>query len=170
MNEVWKVIESASGYSVSSLGRIRNDQTGLVMKERRNPEGYCFAALRSLGRRRDVSVHRLVAAAFIDNPEDKPCVNHIDGNKSNNSVNNLEWCTKSENSKHSFAVGLQSTVGELHPRAKLGEAKVRVMRRCAELGLRNIDIASWFGVNPITASAAIHGRNWGHVSHGGPLA
>lgn len=73
-------------------------------------------------------VHRLVAEAFIDNPDNLPQVNHIDANKKNNNVNNLEWCTFSENQLHAYKNGLNSNAGERNPAHKLNENDVRYIR------------------------------------------
>lgn len=72
--------------------------------------GYHEVALTENGKTRWYLTHRLVAMAYIPNPDDLPFINHIDGNKLNNNVDNLEWCTRSDNAKHSFANGLQDNV------------------------------------------------------------
>ena len=105
MNEEWKKIEDFPNYSVSNLGRVRNDRTGKILKPGKNRCGYRQVIL-SQGhcKSRVFSVHRLVADAFILNPENKPELNHIDGDPSNNQVDNLEWCNRSENILHSYRV------------------------------------------------------------------
>lgn len=99
----WKLIDGFGGtYSVSNYGEVRNNRTGKLMKPRKNEKGYLRIGLTKNGKQKCMRVHRLVAQAFIPNPENKPEVNHIDFNKENNCVNNLEWVTCKENSDHSF--------------------------------------------------------------------
>lgn len=93
--EIFKKIEGFNGYSISNLGTVRNDKTGKFLKFFKKREGYLQV---QLGKKNNpLYVHRLVANAFIPNIYQKPQVNHIDGNKQNNCVNNLEWCTAREN-------------------------------------------------------------------------
>lgn len=118
MQEIWKPVPGYEGYyEVSSLGRIRSidrctknrwgSETfhrSQVMKCRIFKNGYAHVKLTKDGKRYEPSVHRLVAIAFIPNPNELPQVNHIDGDKANNTVQNLEWCTGSENQLHSRRV------------------------------------------------------------------
>ena len=99
--EIWKSIEETNGkYQVSSWGRIRNAETGKILKPYENKKGYLKVGL-SVGRRSEKKrVNRLVATAFIENPNNLPQVNHKDGNKQNNSVSNLEWVTNEQNAEH----------------------------------------------------------------------
>lgn len=107
MEEVWKHIKGYEGkYQVSNLGRIKSFykcKDGKVIKPLSNTNGYLYIAL-SKGNRnyKRLLIHRLVAETFIPNLDNKPQVNHIDGNKHNNAVSNLEWVTGSENQIHSY--------------------------------------------------------------------
>lgn len=99
--EIWKDIEGYDGiYEVSSWGRVKNSRTGRVLKAGKDIYGYLFVNVYKNGKRTNYKVHRLVAQAFIPNPQNKPQVNHIDENKENNYVENLEWCTAKENNNH----------------------------------------------------------------------
>lgn len=100
MNEVWKSIDDR--YSVSNFGNVKSNYANKerILKPHKNHDGYLMVDLRSPGKRRGISVHRLVAQAFIPNPNNLPQVNHRDEDKTNNHVDNLEWCTNEYNSNY----------------------------------------------------------------------
>lgn len=113
MSEVWKPIEGYEGiYEVSSLGRVRSlERTLIDNKGRRHPvpsrilkpkndRGYCKVFLCDLNKRKECFVHRLVAQAFLPNPNNYPVINHKDENPHNNHVDNIEWCTISYNTRY----------------------------------------------------------------------
>ena len=106
--EVWMPINDYDNYEISSLGNVRNSNTCRILKLT-NQGGYLFTGLSKNCSVKTYSVHRLVALAFIDNPENKPQVNHKDKNRSNNNVSNLEWATASENNIHRSINVIQTT-------------------------------------------------------------
>lgn len=105
--EIWKDIEGYEGlYQVSNLGRVKSKlRKGRILKPI-NTKKYYSVILCKNSTTKEIYVHRLVAYAFIPNPQNKPFINHIDGNKQNNYVENLEWCTQSENCRHAYKIGL----------------------------------------------------------------
>ena len=105
---MWKKINingQETNYSVSDNGEVKNNITGRKLKPSIQ-QGYCHVGLTINGKVKRCRVHRLVANAFISNPYNKPFVNHIDGCRSNNNINNLEWCTLAENTQHAVRTGL----------------------------------------------------------------
>ena len=104
--EEWKDIEGYEGlYQVSNLGRVKSLNylhTGKeqILKNRLQNNNYLFVYLCKNSIKKNCSVHRLVAKAFLENPNNYPCVNHIDEDKTNNNINNLEWCTHKHNINH----------------------------------------------------------------------
>lgn len=108
-NEVWKNIPNYEKlYQASNLGRIRNKKTKNILKGV-DTKGYLRITISYKNERKIISKHRLIAMTFIPNPNNYPEVNHIDGNKHNNRVDNLEWCTRQQNAIHSIINGLQKT-------------------------------------------------------------
>lgn len=104
MDEVWKSIKDYDGlYEVSNLGRVRNCRTGRVLKPNKINNGYLQVGLYKDNVVKTYYVHRLVAEAFILNPNNKPQVNHKDKNPTNNRVENLEWCDCPYNINYSLA-------------------------------------------------------------------
>jgi HNH endonuclease/NUMOD4 motif/NUMOD1 domain len=102
MEEVWKSIQEYPNYEVSNTGLVKNIKTNKLLKLN-NTGGYQRISLKNNIKRNSLNIHRLVALAFIDNPLNKPDVNHKDKNKLNNNVNNLEWVTRQENNIHRWS-------------------------------------------------------------------
>lgn len=93
-------IEDYPNYSINESGTVINITTNKVLKWRKTLKGYCYVTLYKEGVPKNYFIHRLVALAFIPNPDNLPCVNHIDEDKTNNCVNNLEWCTQAYNNNY----------------------------------------------------------------------
>ena len=112
MEEQWKPVKGFENYQISNFGRVqsfsRKHRNGLILKPKVDRYGYETVCIGNLEGRKCPTIHRLVAMAFIDNPENKATVNHKDGIKANNIVDNLEWLTATENVQHSFATGLRN--------------------------------------------------------------
>ena len=98
--EQWATIDGYKNYQVSWWGRIRNSKTGRILKGIDNGHGYLRVVLCKKGRRTTCCIHELLAQEWIDNPLDKKCVDHIDGNPINNHWENLRWATCSENNRN----------------------------------------------------------------------
>jgi len=98
--ETFVKIEGFENYEVSNLGKVRNIKSGRIIKPSLNKNGYLRLWLYENNKKKYLYLHRIIATAFIDNSEEKPCVNHIDENKTNNDLSNLEWCTERENMIH----------------------------------------------------------------------
>ena len=107
---MWKKFiyeEKETDYSVSTEGEVRKDSTGYILSQS-SQQDYKFVGLLIDGHQKRMRVHRMVAMTFIDNPENKPYVNHINGNRADNNVENLEWVTPSENTQHAVETGLMN--------------------------------------------------------------
>lgn len=160
--EIWKEIEGFSNYMISSEGRVKS-AFGTIRKFTTTKKGYLKIGLIGDDKvRKKLSVHRLVAQAFILNTDSKPQVNHIDCNKSNNNVSNLEWCTNSENQKHAFKHGLQNNKGVNNPRAIFTMDDIRDIRRLREIGLTYLNIANMYNVGKTTIYKIINKETWNY--------
>ncbi|WP_052493601.1 NUMOD4 domain-containing protein [Levilactobacillus brevis] len=139
--EIWKDIPGfEKKYQVSNLGRIKSldrmrrkhHYPGRVLNttKRLTHDGYARVPIRDdFGKQHEYRVNKLVATVFIPNPKGKSSINHIDGNKLNNAVCNLEWVTRSENMKHAYLHGLKKPVtGTKNGNAKLTAEQVMTIR------------------------------------------
>jgi len=135
--ELWLTCEDIPKYEISNIGRVRNKRTKKLSCIRKEELGYLSFRYISEGKARNYKVHRLVAKAFIDNPENKPEVNHKDGCKDNNAAYNLEWVTRRENIIHGHITGLYNQKGSNNGRSKLSEEQVHLICQWFELSKEN---------------------------------
>lgn len=178
MKEEWKNIEGYEGlYQVSSKARVKSlerkskhHKGGIsILKERilkntLSVFGYCVVTLCDKTKRKTFKVHRLFAKQFIPNPYNKPCINHIDGDKANNSTQNLEWCTYSENNYHAYRTKLRiPSFGSNSGMAKLNEKKVLLIKKSHKEGVSNQIIGDKYHVSRRAISSIINGETWKHV-------
>jgi hypothetical protein len=171
--EVWKDIAGYEGiYQVSDAGRVRSvdrvNSQGAKLKGKprkliTDRDGYYVVGLTRNAVMRYHKVHRLVAAAFIPNPDNLPQVNHVEGNKSDNRACKLEWCTNQENIDHSVMVGSRDPVGESNGRARLSELDVVDIRWLKGLGMSISALAREYQVTRTNIRHIVTGRSWSHV-------
>ena len=103
MEEIWKIINNTNNmFSISNLGKIRNNKTGKILKTQKNKKGYHIVRVTVNQRKTTFRIHRLVAESFIPNPNNLPEVHHKDNNTYNSEVSNLQWCTRKENLNWSY--------------------------------------------------------------------
>lgn len=124
-----KEIKGFKDYYITEDGKVFSKKRNIYLSPFKKQGGYLRVSLFN-GKHNHKSIHRLVAEAFISNPNNYPEVNHIDGNKQNNNINNLEWCTPSQNQKHAFELGLQvKKYGEEHHNCKLNNDEIKLLKR-----------------------------------------
>lgn len=166
--EIFKKLDINQNYSISSLGRVRNDKTNKFLSPR-DLRGYKRIYIYVNGKATDLRIHRLVANAFIPNPNNKPQINHINGNRSDNCVTNLEWCTNAENQKHAYKIGLrdsksnsESARGVRNPNCKLSEQDVKDIKTKLEY-LTGIELAKQYNVATSTISNIKNNKKWKYL-------
>lgn len=174
--EVWENIKGFEGYyQVSNKGNVKSligwsgnryVKREKILKPRITKKGYLEVDLivKRKGIRKIAKIHRLVAEAFILNPFNKLQVNHIDGNKRNNVLENLEWCTNSENQIHAYQNNLQKN-HENHPKSKLTLEKAREIRKRVVVGEKSTGnsmaaLAKEFGVSNNTIKQIITNKTY----------
>jgi hypothetical protein len=165
-SETWRFVLGYEGlYEVSSKGRVRGMSNGQILSPQRDSRGYLVVCLSRNGVHRRFRVHRLVALAFLGLPPKGCEVNHKNGVRDDNRVENLEWASHSKNLRHAFRLGLcivHSLKGEEHPASKLTSAQVGEIRRLrGQVSERKL--ASYFGVSPSLISAIWLRKKWRHM-------
>lgn len=180
--EIWKQITIKNNrfkdfYEVSNLGRVRSWRRYLDRRRRDEPiilcqsydkAGYCSVVLCDRQERVNFKVHRLVAHEFISNFQNRPDVNHIDFDKKNNKLDNLQWVTKSENVMHSVRAGKWGDrSGEKNGANKWSEAQIRIIvAECNEGILFKKDVAKKYNMNSSHLSEILNGKRWKHLNLG----
>lgn len=169
-------IKGFTNYQVSSNGFVKSKKRVVliggfprVRKERIMNQfitryGYSFVRIvNDEGDAKNIFVHRIVASALISNPLSKPQVNHIDGNKLNNIISNLEWVTPSENQIHAYKAGLQNQNGTRNHMAKISENDVVNIRKMYASGMRCSAIAKIYGTGKSNIWSVATRKTWKHV-------
>ena len=177
-SETWLSIKGYEGlYEVSNLGNVRslskykNNQyktyltQGKLLKPGTGRFGYKYVYLTDgFGVSHFHQVHRLVLMTFTIMPEERQFVNHKNGIKANNELTNLEWCTKSENTKHAYDTGIKLPVrGENNKSSKLKEPQIVLIRNSFNIGEKIQKIAADYGVNYSTIDRIVKRITWSHV-------
>jgi len=160
----WKLISEKSKYEISNYGDVRNSVTGHVLVKEISNRGYVRYCLFENSKKNKVAAHRLVALAFIPNLQNKPHVNHKNGVKTDNCIENLEWCTHSDNMKHSYkelgrvhARGASGLLGELHWNSK----------PIIQLSRKGVFIKKWVSASVASRELKICSKSIGRCCNGG---
>ena len=163
--DIGEILKPIQGYEdrylISSYGRVYSIRGKRWLKYSVPKCGYPQVGLCVHNKCVNYMIHRLVAQTFLNKPIDKDYVNHIDGNKLNNHVDNLEWVTRSENEKHAYANGLKTpTSGEISGQAKLTWDDVRKIRIMYTQGYSTRYIAKIFNVGKSTIQSITSNHSW----------
>ena len=171
MSEEWRIIPSFPDYEASSEGRIRRiavvrygRKPGIIKACASKWNGYLSATLCRNGEHITIRWHRVIAEAFIPNPDNKPEVNHLDADKINNRPSNLQWVTHQENEDHAKANGLKASGRRCSLKAasrKLDENQILEVRTLIASGERQKAVASMFGITQPHISKIVNGLRWG---------
>ena len=177
MEEIWKKVESLNNrYEISNKGNIRNAETGKILKQFLSKFGYKILTVRpEMYVQKNVRIHQLVAEAFLGEKPEGYVINHKDGDKTNNNVENLEYVTPSQNNQHALDMGLRKPPdmskyalrGEKHPYATITENDVRMILELHEktgFGCRRL--AKLTGISYGVIDGILMGKTWKHVSGG----
>lgn len=154
-NEIWKTIDERPKYEISNQGRVKNKRTGKILGDRFDKDGYRDVYLYDdTGKGSNKKVHRLVANAFLPHDPDRIYINHKNGIKNDNYVENLEWCTGSENTLHAYNTGLlkANMRPAIEAHTKISKKDELEIRRMRDEGLLLKDIAKIFNVSTSTVS------------------
>jgi hypothetical protein len=154
-SEVWAPVNGyENAYYVSDLGKVYSLISNKVLKQKTR-FGYQLVELYKSGKSRTQFVHRLVSVAFLFKKEGREFINHIDGNKQNNNVSNLEWCTTQENNIHAFKNGLQ--------KSKLSKEQIEEIRAKSPKRKEITDLAKKFSVHRSTVRDVAKNKSWKYV-------
>ncbi|MEI7509322.1 MAG: NUMOD4 domain-containing protein [Flavobacterium sp.] len=168
MEEIWKDVKGFEGlYQVSNIGNVKRLISERVFAERligRNIDryGYVKRVLSKHNKLTNFTEHRLVAIAFIDNLENKATINHINGIKTDNRVENLEWNTNKENQQHAIRIGLMDSKGIKHNMCKLTEEQIIEIRKIGFSETR-MSLSKKYGVSRTHILRLIRNEGWEHI-------
>lgn len=170
--EIWKPIPGYEEfYSVSNTGNIRRDKVvpgcraGRILKPNRNRSGYKYVVLTNGSRkaRKTLTVHNVVMHAFVGpKPNERSQINHIDGNKENNNLTNLEYVNQREHTLHTTRNKLHAHGTRVNT-CKLSEEQVREIKYFLKLGCKTTTLAKEYGVSQSAIALIKGGRNWKHI-------
>jgi predicted XRE-type DNA-binding protein len=170
MTEEWKTIPDFTDYAVSDKGRVKrvvkrnNSWAGKILKPRKNSKGYLYVGLYCNSKMSEKYVHCLVLSTFRRTYNDDAECNHRDGDKTNNKLDNLEFCTHSENMKHAYDTELNSHRGEKSHLSKLTECEVYLIKSMLyNTNYMQKEIATIFHVSRQAISLIKTGERWKHV-------
>jgi hypothetical protein len=165
MKNFWEpILNYEKFYLANQNGQIKGIIKNKVLKGSFGSTGYKHIVLSKNGKYKTKDVHRIVAETFIPNPFNLKYVNHIDGNKANNSVNNLEWVTARENTKHATLLGLKKDSGSNSKNSKLKERDIYEIRKLSKSKSKtNKEISSLYNINKDYVSMIINKKRWTHI-------
>ncbi len=162
MNEIWKDVVGYEGvYLVSNMGNVKRKGKNANLKQRTHRDGYMLLVLCVGCKGRSFQVHRLVATAFIANRKNKEQVNHKNGIKSDNRLENLEWATRSENAMHAHKIGMTPRINN----SKLSKHEVIDIKfNCGKDGLDRKHFAKKYNISVANVGYIVTGKRWGNLN------
>ena len=170
MKEIWNIIHGYSDYQISNYGRVKSLKFNKekILKLPVTKKGYLQIRLYKNGKRKlnhsyRFYIHRLVANAFIFNPDNKPEINHKDGNKMNNYIDNLEWVIHSDNMKHAIKKGLFDNNGEKNCNSKITKNDILVIHGLYLSGISQKIIGLIYNIAQQNVSLIVNGKNWKYL-------
>lgn len=175
IKEEWRTIENYPDYQISSFGRVKSLKFGKerILKQHLGSSGYCQVDLYKYGKQKHYQVHRLVASIFLPNPQNYPCVNHIDENKQNNCISNLEWVThtyninygsRNERASRAISIAMKGKTHTQETKDKMSKAHQKPIVQIHKSGLiigvydSTLDIERELGINHRSISSCCKGK------------